>query len=482
MLLSSAWILSKMISSLVYHVKTRPISNMTTENIDPEKRVAPEVNTGINSLIAAANKNDRLRLLEDEVLPADLDNFIHPIFCWFECDGPLQQMLRLASNFLEHDTVLEFFVPLLYGCESTNEDSKAKRAHLSDPLVTATPVKRRNLIEGVRQALHCLAHSIEFRFMEPEKRVYARTLTNYATPVHASNCCSIFQKRLTAKIEIADRFLHFYESEDGYATSSRCAQFRHDFLFASTLVHEIIHAVGVMRRGNLIEPCIRADHPDTEWGYAWEHFMFGCVINPQDRTKPGTHLLMRKIWGDPKKADKAGGKEYSDVPMSYVAQWFRKETWATIASEGPSAIELPFAHFKIQSSQKYGAWIVSSDSRAIRRDVAALLQQWKQSSRKVVATGLPTTTCSRIILRHIDSRALQKSNAPTPSRTYRDQPCTPLPNVKNPDVKPSATALAIIQESAPRSQATTDTKQTRKRRPVLDTVEDSTQVRKIAKR
>ncbi|KAH7089526.1 hypothetical protein FB567DRAFT_590340 [Paraphoma chrysanthemicola] len=455
---------------------------MTTEDIAPEKRVAPEANTGINSLIAAANKNDRLHLLEDDVLPADLDNFIHPIFCWFECDGPLQQMLRLASNFLEHDTVLEFFVPLLYGCESTNDDSKAKRAHLSDPLATAKPAKRRILIEGVRQALHCLAHSIEFCFMEPEKRVYARTLTNYSTPVHASNCCSIFQKRLTAKIEIADRFLHFYETEDGYATSSRCAQFRHDFLFASTLVHEIIHAVGVMRRGNLIEPCIRADHPDTEWGYAWEHFMFGCVINPQDRTKPGTHLLMRKIWGDPKKADKAGGKEYSDVSMSYVAQWFRKETWAMVASKGPSAIEMPFAHFKIQSSQKYGAWIVSSDSHAIRQDVAALFHQWEQSGRKVVATGLPATTCSRLILRHLDSRALQNSNIPTPSRTYRDQPCTPLSRVIVSNGGPSATALATIQKPAPHAQAATDKKKTRKRRTESDAVEDSTQVRKIAKR
>ncbi|KAH7073913.1 hypothetical protein BKA63DRAFT_554209 [Paraphoma chrysanthemicola] len=437
MLLSLAWILSKVKSFMVCQVKAQPISNMTTEDIAPEKRIAPEANSGINNLIAAANKNDRLHLLEDDVLPADLDNPIHPIFCWFECDGPLQQMLRLASNFLAHDTVLEFFVPLLYGCESTNEDSKAKRPHLSDPLATATPAKRRKLIEG---------------------------------------------RRLTAKIEIADRFLHFYESEDGYATSSRCAQFRHDFHFASTLVHEIIHAVGVMRRGNLTEPCIRADHPDTEWGYAWEHFMFGCVINPQDRTRPGTHLLMRKIWGDPKKADEAGGKEYSDVSMSYVAHWFRKETWALIASEGPSAIKLPFAHFKIQSSQKHGAWIVSSDSHAIRRDVTALFHQWKRSSRKVGVTGLPTTACSRILLRNLDSRALQKSNVPTPSRTYRDRPCTPPLRVIVPSGKPSATALATIQELAPHSQATTNTKKTRKRRTESNKVENSAQVRKIAKR
>jgi hypothetical protein len=48
--------------------------------------------------------------------------------------------------------------------------------------------------------------------------------------------------------------------------------------------------------------------------------MFGNVINPQDRTRAGTHLLMRKIRADRNKADEAGGKGYTDVPMSYIAQ------------------------------------------------------------------------------------------------------------------------------------------------------------------
>jgi hypothetical protein len=327
----------------------------------------------------------------------------------------MKQMLQLASQFLTHESTLIFFVPLLYGRELKKEYGKTTRVYLSGPLAS-TNATREQLIKGVRRALYCLAHSIKFRFMKPEKRVYARTLTKAARPIHTSTCTTLFQGKLTAVIEIADRLMHFYQRDDGYAASSRCAQFRHDFIFASTLVHEIVHAVGVMRRGNLIEPCIRINDPDPEWGYAWEHFIFGCIINPQDRTQPGTNLFMRKVWADPNVAEDAGGKEYSDVPMSYIAQWFRQETWDVIARQGPTAIAAPVTHFKIQSSRKYGAWIVSTDCINIKPDIVALYQKWKLRSRKLDADGRPTTPASKILWRFQTSEALQRANVPTPVR------------------------------------------------------------------
>ncbi|KAL5121485.1 hypothetical protein ACEQ8H_000557 [Pleosporales sp. CAS-2024a] len=343
-----------------------------------EQRTAPETNSRINNLIAAANKDDRFRLLEDgNVLAGNLNNQIHAVFWWFDCDGPMKQMLRLASQFLAHDSLLVFFVPLIYGQELTRNDRNAKKTYLSNPFKHASPASQEEMLAGVRQALECVAHSVELRFMKPEKRVYARTMTKTAKISHTAACYSIFQQRVTAVIEVADRFKHFYHLANGYQTSSRCAKFRHDFLFASTLVHEIVHAVGVMRRGNLREPCIQATDPDAEWGYAWEQFTFGCIINPQDRTKPGTHLLMRKIWADPAAAEAAEGEEYSDVPMSYIAQWFRQETWDAIAEQGPAAVSPPVVHFKIQSSCKHGAWIVSSDCIDIKADMIALHQRWK---------------------------------------------------------------------------------------------------------
>ncbi|KAH7412114.1 hypothetical protein DE146DRAFT_603321 [Phaeosphaeria sp. MPI-PUGE-AT-0046c] len=360
----------------------------------PKKRAVPDSASSINSLIAAANLNDRFHLLEDDHVPAaNLDNALHPIFRWFDRDGPLKQMLRLASQFLAHDSVLIFFVPLLYGHDLTINTSNTTKPYLSDPLKGASDAHQKVLIDGVRRSLLCLAHSIEFRFMKPEKR-----------------------QELTTVIELTDHFMHYYSSDDGYSTASRCAQFRHDFLFASTIIHEIVHAVGVMRRGNLSEPYIRRDDPDPEWGYAWEHFMFGCIINPQDRTRPGTYAFMRKMWANTLVAEEAGGKEYCDVPMSYIAQWFQKQIWHTIAQQGPTAIAPPVTHFKVQSSLKYGAWIISTDCMDIKEDLLTLHRKWKHQSRVLSADGRRKAPASRILWRFQTTEALQKSNVHTPPR------------------------------------------------------------------
>src|SRR5687768_9082387 len=103
--------------------------------IPPEKRVASKHNTGILSLIAAANEGDRFRLLEDNsISPPDLDNDIHTIFRGFDSAGPLQRTLRLASQFLQHDSVLIFFIPLLFGSEITSAIDGKPKTYLSDPL------------------------------------------------------------------------------------------------------------------------------------------------------------------------------------------------------------------------------------------------------------------------------------------------------------------------------------------------------------
>jgi hypothetical protein len=336
------------------------------------------------------------------------------------------------SCFLTHDSVLTFFIPLLYGHELTKFNGETPKSCLSNPFLHASDAKRKKLLAGVREALHCLAHSLELRFIVPEKRVYARTLASKAKPAHTSVCSPILRRNLTAVIEIADRFSHFYSSEDGYNASSRCAQFRHDFLFASTLVHEIVHAVGVLRRGNLIEPCIHADHPDTEWGYAWEHFIFGCVINPQDRTTSGTHLLMRKVWANSATAEEAGGKEYCDVPMSYIAQWFREETWSVIADQGPTAIPPPTTHFKIQSSRRYGAWIVSSDCPSIKQDIVALHGDWRRQSRKLNTNSLPVSASARVFWKSQTTEVLQRSNVPSPLRLSWVKAVCQIPSQKPP--------------------------------------------------
>lgn len=385
---------------------------------------------GINSLINAANRGDRFKLLEDDtVLHTNLTNPVHPVFRQLENENKLQLALQLASQFLLHDRLLEFFVPLLFGREM--HDVRSKKTYLYDPLVHEPKAKQTQLLSAVREALQCLADRLEICFVNHKKqRLYARTIANGMTSAPQASCCRAFQRKVSPKIELTDKFLQYYRDANGYANASRCAQYRHDFLFASTLVHEVVHAVGVMRRGNLLEPHYRQDYPETEWGYAWENFMFGSIFNPQDMTKPGTHLLMRKVWADNKVADANGGKEYCDVPMSWVAQWFRNETWTLIAEQGPTSIDAPTTHFKIQVSHKLGAWVVTSYRPDVRKDIADLYERWQKHSRhhlSIEGSSLDGQQVSQKIYYNTRSQAeLQKSNVPVPSRMRNQAPKSSL--------------------------------------------------------
>ncbi len=349
---------------------------MTRTESCEETRTASDTSYGINSVIAACNKNDRFKLLEDNsVLPANLENPIHPIFEKLNHNPLLKQMLQLASQFLSHDSILIFFVPLIYGHEVTFKDKKYPKTHLSDPVKTADERMRKWYIRRVRQMLHCLAHSTNIEFAKLKRKVYARTLVNKVPPPCDLSCPTIFQKECSARIEINESWIKYYE--DGrYSKASGCAQFRHDFLFAITILHEIVHAVGVMYRGNLIEPFIRRDYPENEWGTAFETWLFGRIINPKDQRQPGTDLLMQKYWAEHAMHEYCGGKEHADVPMAWVAQWFQQETWAKVSEEGPLSIPPPETHFKIRKSNATRSWVISSSYPALVGDLLELAAQW----------------------------------------------------------------------------------------------------------
>jgi hypothetical protein len=398
-------------SSAMRHLQTHITEIMANREMTEETREAPHPSLTSSHLFAAANTNDRFGLLEDDSLPAsNLTIAIHPIFGFFNRNESMKQMLRLASHLIAHDSVLTFFVPLLYGRTLVSTEIGRYKSFLSDPLITASETKRKRLIKGVRQALRDLAHTIKFSYADPVGTVYARTLVGAILPYDTEICCSAFQQQRGVRIEIADRIKLFYR--DQYEASSKCAQFRQDFHLAVTLVHEIVHAVGVMRRGNLDEPYVRADYFETEWGYAWENFMFGCVINPHSGKAPALNCLMRKVWADSKVAMKAGGKQYSDVSMSYIAQWFREKTWDVIAKNGPSAIPLPVAHFRIQQCRfgKVSSWRLATTSAEVKRDIEVSRENRMHSGTKIDDRGCLEPIPSHIHVELTTMEELQRQN------------------------------------------------------------------------
>lgn len=410
----------------------------------PEERTGPEHSCRFNSLLAAINFGDRFNLLEDDsVLPADLDNPIHPIFRPFDCNGPRRQTLQLATQFLTHDSVLSFFVPLLFGRtltipnseegkipssqpttngpDETSTELKEDKTYLSDPFTNASPEKKAELISRVRDVLLCLADCVVFRIMPAEEIGFGNTSVKKEPGFTPS--FSGFQQGIVARIKMSGTLMSFYDSPTGYAASTRCAQFRHDFLFAVTLVHEIVHAVGVMRRGTVNEPYIRTNHPSNEWGWAWENYMFGAIINPRDQGHNGIPALLRMIWSTTKDEENVGGTEYCDVSMSYISKWFYKETWALIAKDGPTAIPPPITRFRIQISKKYCGWLVSAEDTEMKNDLFDLVQEWWALDVKEIDNGNPPSSqMLKILFKQRSSEALQKQYLPVPIRVPTPSP------------------------------------------------------------
>jgi hypothetical protein len=443
-------------------------------------------------LIAAANKQDRFLLLDDPTIPeSDIDVAIHPIFrvsnfinATPQLYENLQQSLRFASMFLQHDSVLEWFVGPLLGLPLL--DSETGKSYLSDPLTGKSPGQRHELIRHVRKAFDCLAHSVHFHFInDKEVKFYARTTLHCFQPVHVPTCTPHFNRTTSVKIEVRKQYWDFFQ--DHFTTSSLCERLRVDFSLGVGLVHELCHAIGVMRRGNLVEPHVRLTHIEKpEFGYAWENFMFGGIINPFDRTATRLSFLMRKVWADDSKVYPAGGKEWSAVPMSYVAQWFRNETWTRIAEHGPTAIAQPTFHLKLRCHERNGYTILTDDEQAISHVKAlkkALVQLNKHRQR--FSDGLVAVLTAKV--EQVSTEMIQHSTVEPPSRTTnRFLQCACRSVITGPSVRPLATMIRSYSNPPGRESPIVDRRQTRSVQPLkrgaeFDAESDASHARKKIK-
>ena len=327
---------------------------------------------GPQKLIETANRKDRFRLLDDSsVLAPDLDNAIHPIFArsnfpelgdaaYTNCS----QALRLASMFIEPDSMLEWFVRPLFGTPVT--DTASGKTFLTDPLAGGAP--RAMCINGVRAALRCLAHSIQFRFVETTT-FFGSTRLVPGLPPHMAECTGIFDASHAIEVRLRDYYGAFATHEHTACTPGD--RLRFDFHLASVLVHELTHAVGMMRRGDHHETCLSQHDPQPEWGFAWEHFVFCGIVDPFDRWSVRPSFLLHKPWNAASMAAAPGSpKQWVVVPLAWVAQWFQRTTWAAIDLVGPAAVPPVPVFLKLVSA--CGRYTVVSDCPAALRDVVAL--------------------------------------------------------------------------------------------------------------
>ena len=340
-------------------------------------------------LITAANTNDRYLLLNDpSITLSDLDNAIHTVFRQpsFEDLDPstyckLRPALRLASMFLESDAMLEWFVRPAFGKPLI--DLVSGKTFLSEP--SRCPQRKQQYISEVRQALKYMKYCVRFNFVD-SLDCFALTQKDVSKAFRNSHPHTFYTSAHPTVIQIHDKYRQFVDAE--YATSNICDILRFDFMLATTIMHELTHAFGIMCRGDLKEPYHRLTNPQAEWGWSWEDFALGGIINPFDRTSARISFLMRKVWLSDKVAYAAGGKQWTAVPMTWIGQWFRKSTWAAVAENGPSVVLPPACALKFHCTND-GYYTIFADSSVVLRSVQRFKMKVTTLAQRLPAIPAP---------------------------------------------------------------------------------------------
>jgi hypothetical protein len=312
----------------------------------------------LEKLFKILNRGDRFNLLDDPTVQAgNLQNDIHPIFHhshFLGLTAHLKQALQLASLYLTTHSLLDFYLPLTFGVSKKDDDGRTYKFYQGS--------NREAELEFIDAAIICLSHSLTWEWtMFDLKHVWGRTKQRKdVPPQHIEAKCPVydtgddknptyyFTESTKCLIEINKTMLDFYlDEKNGYATRSRCEQFRHDFQLALVLGHEIAHAYSGMANGTLREPWLARDHPSNEHGFAWENFMFGTLINPPKKSTTGEYIHIHSVWKNRDVMRKYWGHEWTAVPVAWTAQWFRTERWDEVEKTGHRAVALPDPKLKI---------------------------------------------------------------------------------------------------------------------------------------
>ncbi|KAF2817073.1 uncharacterized protein BDZ99DRAFT_529299 [Mytilinidion resinicola] len=347
-------------------------------------------------LIAYANSNDRYRLFNDVSVPfPDLEDNIHPVFrrsnfrnVGFSLYQKIRPSLRLASLFLESEAMLGWFIRPAFG--TPIPASQSRKVFLTEP--KRSRQRTAEMIREIRSLLIGLSYSVEFHFVE-ELKCFALTCkdTSKETSYLAKFWSPVFTSAHPTTIKLRDTNREFIEYD--YSSSSLCDRLRFDFMFATTILHELTHAFGIMIRGNLREPYYDLTDPQAEFGWSWERFALTGIINPFDRTSARVSFLMWKVWLDDDEAYANGGKEWTAVPVQWVSQWFQKSTWDAIAEYGPEAVAPPSCDLKLHCTRD-GLYTVLSDNEEVLRDVLELKSEALAAHRSTLPGTKPSSLMS----------------------------------------------------------------------------------------
>lgn len=224
-----------------------------------------------------------------------LENEIAPIFAldrW--ATGPSQLdkhsynrlylALRLATLFLTEDCTLAWFAHYTYGRRKTTASG---RTYISPTQYSQSEEAR----DEVRSELHALGKDLSLML----RPAFGEDDEEYDEEYGATYCSTIqlpffhlfheFDWALIARPHRHHPIIVLHNDFHGYFSQSLehadvDTWLRTQFLFATTLVHEVCHAYSMWLNIEQEEPLFRKGDIEAELGYSWETEVLGYICNP----------------------------------------------------------------------------------------------------------------------------------------------------------------------------------------------------------
>ncbi|EON63435.1 hypothetical protein W97_02662 [Coniosporium apollinis CBS 100218] len=318
---------------------------------------------------------DHYGLLDDSTITiGNLRNAIHPVFQRSNFDtskdtyDTLKPALRLASQFLQNDALLEWWVQAGLGQEVS--DPTTGQVYLNPPPKADDP---KDNLRTTMMALAEMRYHVRFSF-DPLTDVFGHTTIDRTRPSRPKKN-KIFNADFKAATQIGLSDLFEWWASLYYTSDSttECQRLRFNFFFAVNIVHELAHAFGVMRRGGgNAEPChSRIDmlsSTGAEMGWSWEVWTFGGQIAPHDDFAAPTAMLVTAI-PLPREVAARGDRKICPVPMWWIGQWFQTSTWQGIEQHGRKALPRPPRDLPIQLDDHAEWQLVKAKKRKRDSDV-----------------------------------------------------------------------------------------------------------------
>lgn len=216
----------------------------------------------------------------------------------------LRPALQLASLFIANS--LDFYGKLIYGARTT--DPKTGLVMIGEIGQGDNPKVASTVARLARDDLQNLAPYIQFAWGSPRDandqpvRAHASTMiVGFTVPPTHPNL------KKPALIMIHEDTLTYLQRDLPSATP--CQRQRFFFQLATTLAHEVVHAVNKLQdsyqspmqrnpQHNIPEPLFSANDPDVELGLAWETFFFGKKLQPFPGHAQGQMGFLAFDWGN----------------------------------------------------------------------------------------------------------------------------------------------------------------------------------------